>query len=120
MTARKVLVVDDSSTQLLALKDIVREAGCSVSMASSGTEAVTKAKSEQPDLIFMDIIMDDMDGYKACRTLMSDPDTKEIPVVFVSTKHQKADRIWAERQGGRDLITKPYSKEQILEQIERY
>lgn len=120
MTVRKVLVVEDSAPQLKNLEDIVLEAGCTVITATSGREAIEQTKSGMPDLILMDIVMDDMDGYSACREILKDESTKHIPVVFVTTKNNKADRMWAERQGGKDMISKPYTKEQIFEQINRY
>ena len=98
----------------------VAKANLSVVTATSGKEAVTKAKSERPDLIFMDIVMDDMDGYSACREIQSDPATQSIPVIFVSTKNQKVDQIWAKKQGGKGLVSKPYTEAQILEQIRIY
>lgn len=120
MTVNKVLVVDDSYPDLENLKNAVSRAGCRVVTASSGNEAVEKAKSEKPDLVLMDIVMDDLDGYGACRQIVKDDETKGIPVVFVSSKNQRADRLWAERQGARGIITKPYSEEDILTEIKKY
>lgn len=117
MAISKVLVVDDSSTDLLNLKNAVASTGVSIITATSGKEAVEKAKSEKPDLIFMDVVMDEVDGYRACREIQNDASTKDIPVVFVTSKQQRADRLWAEKQGGRGFITKPYTSEQIVEQI---
>lgn len=117
MAVNKVLVCDDSATDLVKITSIVTEAGCTVVSASNGLEALHKAKSEQPDLIFLDIIMPEMDGYETCRKLTADPDTKHIPVIFVTSKGQKADRVWAQMQGGKDLVAKPYEPEQIKEQL---
>ena len=114
---KKILVVDDSSTDLLKLKGIVSGTGHTVVTATSGVEAVNKARSEKPDLIFMDVVMDDMDGFRACRDISRDPETKDIPVVFITSKHNRADIIWAEKQGGKALVSKPYTDDQILEQI---
>ena len=119
MTISKILIVDDSQTDLLNLKDIVNATGCQVISASSGAEAVTKAKAEQPDLIFMDIVMGEVNGYDACRAIKEDPETNNIPIVFVSSKNQKADHLWAKRQGGEALVGKPYTKDQIVKQINR-
>ena len=119
MAIDKILIVDDSQTDLLNLKEVVKTAGCQVISASSGAEAVKKAKAEHPDLIFMDIVMDEMNGYEACRAIKEDAETVNIPIVFVSSKNQKADHIWAKRQGGEALVGKPYTKEQIVEQIHR-
>lgn len=120
MAVEKILIVDDSQTDLLNLKSIVEKSGCLIVTAKSGKEAVEKAGSEKPDLIFMDIIMDEMDGYSACREIVDNPDTQNIPVVFVSSKQQKADEIWAQKQGGKGLIGKPYTEEQILEKIQSF
>lgn len=120
MAIKKILVVDDSTPELLNLQKIISEAGYLVVTATSGRESIDKAKAESPDLIFMDIVMDAMDGYQACRELTQDEKTKDIPVVFVTSKNQKADRMWAELQGGKALITKPYTPDQILDQISRF
>lgn len=120
MALRKVLVVDDSPTDLTNIKSIVTEAGCIVVTAADGKEAIEKAKTEKPDLIFMDIIMPDMDGYAACRLLNSESDTRNIPVVFVTSKKQKADRLWAQMQGGKAFITKPYTADVIIDQLKAF
>ena len=117
MTINKVLLVDDSPTDLANIRSIVADAGYSVLTATTGNEAVKVAKDESPDLIFMDIVMEGADGYDACREITQHESTRGIPVVFVSSKNQKADRVWAELQGGKAFISKPYTPEQILAQI---
>lgn len=117
MSVEKVLIVDDSAPDLALLRSIVVEAGCGVLTARNGREALDLAKREQPDLIFMDIVMDEMDGYEATRRLMKDGGTRHIPVIFVSSKNQKADRVWARMQGGRELVSKPYTASQIIDQL---
>ena len=64
--------------------------------------------------------MPDMDGYEACRKLTNDADTKHIPVVFVTSKGQKADRVWAMMQGGKDLVSKPFTADDIVAQIDAF
>ncbi len=120
MSVKKVLVVDDVQPHLEALKSIVEKADYTVITASTGEEAVKKAKSELPDLVFLDIVMDDMDGYGACREILKHPKTKNIPVVFVTTKRQRADKLWAEKQGAKGLISKPYTDDEILNEIKKY
>ena len=120
MSAKKVLVVDDSSIDLENLKNVVSAAGCDVIVATSGKEAIERTKAEMPNLVLMDIVMDDIDGYGACREILADPNTKDIPVVFVSTKKSRADKLWAEKQGAKDLISKPFQDEEILNVINRY
>jgi twitching motility two-component system response regulator PilH len=71
-------------------------------------------------MVFMDIVMDDLDGYGACREITRDAETSDIPVVFVSTKNQRADRIWAEKQGAKALISKPVDSAVIVENLNLY
>lgn len=120
MAVNKVLVVDDSPAHLENLKNVVSGAGCRVIVASSGNEAIAMTRAEKPDLVLMDIVMDDLDGYGACREIIADPDTKDIPIVFVSTKNNRADKLWAEKQGARGLINKPYTDEEILEVLHKF
>jgi twitching motility two-component system response regulator PilH len=119
MAAKKVLVVDDNPSDLSNIEKIVSGAGCVVVKATGGKDAVEKAKSEKPDLIFMDVVMPDMDGFAATRAIKADAATKNIPVVFVTSKNQKADKVWAEMQGGKDLVGKPYTSGDILDQIKK-
>lgn len=120
MAINKVLVVDDSAAELTSIKGIVSGTGCVVLCASNGKEAVDIAKTENPDIIFMDIIMPEMDGYEATRRLSNDPKTRDIPIVFVSSKNQKADKLWGQMQGAKGYITKPYSEDQVIEQIKAF
>ena len=120
MAIKKVLIVDDSPTDLSNLKLILNDIDCEIVTANNGKEAITKAKSEKPDIIFMDIVMEQMDGYEAARTITSDSATKSIPLIFVSSKKQKADRVWARMQGAKDLVSKPYTAEQIMDQIKAH
>lgn len=120
MALKKVLVVDDTAAHLQQMKEIVSEAGYQVITASSGREAVERTRSEKPAMVFMDIVMDDLDGYGACREITQDSDTSEIPVVFVSTKNQRADKIWAEKQGAKDLISKPINSDEIVKNLNTY
>lgn len=117
MAAKKALVVDDSAADLANIKNILGDAGCLVVTATSGKEAVDKAKAEHPSVIFMDVVMPDMDGYEACRLLAQDGSTKDIPVVFVTSKGQKADKVWGELQGAKGHVAKPYTADQIVDQL---
>jgi len=117
MTVRKVLCVDDSTAELSALRKILVDTNINVVFATNGKDAIEYAISEIPDLIFLDILMPDMDGFKVMRELRKNPVTKDIPVVFVSSKSQKADQAWAKMQGGSGFVPKPVNREAILEAI---
>ncbi len=118
--AKKILVVDDTAAHLQQMSEIVSGAGYQVITASSGKEAVQKAKADKPDLIFLDIVMDDLDGYGACREITRDEETGNIPVVFVSSKNQRADKLWAEKQGAKALISKPIDETEIARHLKMY
>lgn len=89
MTIKKVLIVDDSPTDLSNLKNILSSIDCEIVTANNGKEAITKANTEKPDIIFMDIVMEKMDGYEAARTITNDSATKSIPLIFVSSKNKR-------------------------------
>ena len=114
---KKILVVDDSAVDLQNLTRILSDAGNMVVTASSGTEAIAVAKRETPNVIMMDVNMPGVDGFSAVRQLQNDPATKGIPVVFVTSKDQKADRVFAQMLGAKGYVTKPYTADQILSQI---
>ena len=117
MAIRKVLVVDDSATDLRNLEQIVSAAGYAVITATSGKEAIAKAKSDHPDAVLMDVIMPDMNGFQACRSITNEVTTRGIPVILVSSKGEKTDKVWGEEQGARGYVTKPYTADQILGQL---
>lgn len=117
MPLNKILICDDSATDLAYLQDILVQAGYQVVAATNGKEALLKAKRERPDLILLDIIMDGMDGYKTCREISKDQITHDIPVVFVTSKNQQADLVWAQMQGARGMVSKPYTADQILQTV---
>jgi len=120
MTVRKVLCVDDSAAELDMIRKIVLGAKLDVVTATNGKDAIQSARSEKPDLIFLDIVMAGMDGFAVMRELQKDPATKEIPVVFVSSKSQKADQAWAKMQGAKGFLPKPVSEEAILEELKKF
>lgn len=118
--AKKILVVDDTAAHLQQLQEMVAKAGYQVITATSGKDAVAKAKSEKPDMVLLDIVMDDLDGYGACREIVRGEETAGIPVVFVSTKSQRADHLWAEKQGAKGLISKPADEAEVLNHLKMY
>jgi|SRR6202046_1588961 diguanylate cyclase (GGDEF)-like protein len=103
----KILVVDDARTNIRVLRHLLKdEAG--VLFATSGREALALAGSEQPDLILLDVVMPDMDGYQVCQALKSDPNTAAIPVIFVTGLADTTDETHGLEVGAIDYITKPF------------
>ena len=113
----KLLVVDDSPTDRNYLADMLGKAGHQVIRASSGNEALERCRTEKPDLIFMDVVMENMDGYNATREILEQDETRDTPVVMVTSKNQKADKVWAQMQGAKGYVVKPFTEEDILEQL---
>jgi twitching motility two-component system response regulator PilH len=113
----KVLIVDDARPDLMNLEKIVSGAGYITLTAINGQQAVELSKSQMPDVILMDVNMDTMDGFAATRAIGGDAATKTIPVVLVTSKSQKADRVWAQMLGVKGYVTKPYTPDQILSAI---
>lgn len=114
---KNILVADDSLTERTNITRILEAAGYSVISAVSGNEAMSLAEEHQPDIIFLDIIMDDGDGYKACRTIKRNELTRDIPVIMVSSKSNPVDKKWAEKLGASGYVVKPYSDEAIIQAI---
>ncbi|AEG93022.1 response regulator [Ramlibacter tataouinensis] len=115
--ASKILVVDDAPVDRDNLQRILAGAGHTVITAESGEQAIARARSDAPDLIMMDVNMPDMDGFAAARKLKSEDATRNIPVVFVSGKNQKADMAWGLMLGAKGYVAKPYTAAQILAQL---
>jgi twitching motility two-component system response regulator PilH len=103
----KILVVDDSPTEIFQFKEMLENLGHEVITAENGRDGVTMAISEQPDVVLMDIVMPDMNGFQATRQIARAEETKHIPVIIVSSKNQETDKVWGRRQGAKGYITKP-------------
>ncbi len=113
-----VMIVDDSPTEVHVMKTALEKHGFETVSATSGSECITLAREMHPDLILMDVVMPDVNGFQATRTLHRDPSTKSIPVVMVTTKSQETDRIWGLRQGAVDYIVKPVTATDLVAKAE--
>lgn len=115
----RILIVEDSDTYRLQLQKLVEKLGHECLVASDTTQGVTLAVEEVPDLILMDIVMPagQPDGYQAMRQILREPTTAHIPVVLVTSKGQKVDRIYGERQGASGYITKPIDEKALTATI---
>ncbi len=110
---KKVLIADDSATDRKHLSLLLQEFGLNVTAVNSGNEAVTVAESTQPDVIFLDVIMEDGDGYHACRALKRNDATVHIPVIIASSKSNPVDKMWAKKLGASAYVTKPFTEEDL-------
>lgn len=112
-----ILIVDDVSRNLQVVGSFLREAGFNVSAASSGKQAMAIASDAAPDLILLDIMMPEMDGYETCRRLKADERTKDIPVVFLTAKTAQEDIVHGFELGAVDYITKPFQRQELLARV---
>jgi twitching motility two-component system response regulator PilH len=113
----RILIVDDSPSQLMGIRRIVEKLGHEALTAEDGAAGVDLAKKELPDLILMDVVMPNLNGFQATRSISREPSTKHIPVILVTTKDQDTDRMWGMRQGARAYLTKPFSEDELSEVI---
>ena len=117
MPIKKILIVDDSPTDRQSLLEKLSKHGYQCVTAESGDEAIAKAKSEQPDLILMDVVMPGTSGYEATRAISRDEATRHIPVIICTGRKQETDRIWGLRQGAIDYLMKPIDERVLLDKI---
>ncbi|HBE36586.1 MAG TPA: hybrid sensor histidine kinase/response regulator [Cyanobacteria bacterium UBA11368] len=113
-----ILIVDDTPENLQVLSATLSDRGYKVRGVIKGTMAIRAAKSAPPDLILLDIKMPDLTGYEVCEQLKIDPQTKEIPVIFISALDEVLDKVKAFEIGGVDYITKPFQVEEVLARVE--
>ncbi|QFZ91279.2 response regulator [Synechococcus elongatus] len=109
-----ILVVDDSSLYLELARQALAEHGHHVTLANNGQEALQTIAQQKPDLILLDIVMPEMNGYDVLRSLKKSPDTASIPVILCSTKGEDFDKYWGLKQGATAYLTKPYEVNDLL------
>ena len=113
----KVLIVDDETINIQMIGNVLREY-MSVIFATSGEDALTIARANNPDMILLDIVMPGMDGYEVCTALKSDPATEHIPIIFVTAENTPEDEARGLSLGAIDFITKPFNPTTICQEIE--
>jgi len=115
-----ILIVDDTLPNLKLLSQMLTERGFQVRAALNGTRALAAIQSSPPDLILLDVVMPEMDGYELCQRLKADEHTCDIPVLFISSLSETEDKIKGFAVGGLDYITKPFQLEEVLARIETH
>jgi signal transduction histidine kinase len=115
-----ILVVDDTPANPQILTRGLAARGYKVTVASTGQEAIDIAIDSQPQLILMDVLMPDMDGYEVCRRLKSDPRVRDIPVMFLSALPETVDKVKGFQAGAVDYLTKPFQFEEVFARVEAH
>ena len=112
-----ILVVDDFVESLQLLEQLLGREGYTVRLMPDSTMVMMAARSNPPDLILLDIMMPELDGYEVCRQLKNDASTKDIPVIFLSALGEPLDKVKAFDAGGVDYIVKPFQREEVLARV---
>ncbi len=116
----RILIADDSVTDLEYIKEILKETGHELITAMDGMEAEEKARTGDVDLIILDVIMPKKNGYQVCRDLKKDEKFKKIPIIMVTSKSQESDKFWGMRQGADEYITKPFEPIDLLLAVRKH
>jgi twitching motility two-component system response regulator PilH len=116
----KILLVDDSKTELHVLSELLVKKGYQVRTAENGEEALRRLQEEKPDLILMDVVMPGQNGFQLTRAITRDPLFASVPVIICTSKNQETDRVWGMRQGAKDYVVKPVNPEELLSKIKAF
>ena len=120
MSKSRILLVDDEPDILETVSFMLQSRNYQVSTASGGQESLEKVKSEQPDLILLDIMMPDIDGYEVCMKLKSDENTRDIPVIMLTAKGESEAVLKSHSIGADDYVVKPFSLPTLLSKLKKF
>ncbi len=115
-----ILIVDDTQKNIQVLGSILRQEGYAINVATNGRQALESLARIHPDLILLDVMMPEMDGFETCRHLKADPATADIPVIFLTAKVETADLVHGFELGAVDYVTKPFNATELLRRVETH
>jgi len=116
----KVMIIDDSNTIRKSAELFLKSSGCEVIMAEDGFDAMSRIVENQPNIIFIDIVMPRLDGYQTCMLIKKNPSYHSIPIIMLSSKDGLFDKARGKMAGSDDYLTKPFTAEGLLSIIRRY
>ncbi len=120
MTRKKILLVDDSPTALMWQRLILEQERYAIVTAADGAEGVEAARTERPDLVLLDVVMPRMDGFAACKAIREAPDTRDVPIIMVSTRSEMANVLAGYQSGCNEYVTKPIDRVELLAKVRSY
>ncbi|OHB33125.1 MAG: two-component system response regulator [Desulfuromonadaceae bacterium GWC2_58_13] len=120
MNKKKILIVEDEESLLKLESILLISKGFEVKGVSNGRAALEAVAEEKPDLILLDIMLPEIDGFEVCRRIKSDPSTRHIPVVMLTAKKSREDMVRGEKVGADWYITKPFKSAMVIETIQRF
>ena len=120
MAIQKILLVDDSKTELHHLTDVLTKRGYAVRTAENGEDAMRRLAEDKPDLILMDVVMPGQNGFQLTRSITRDPRFADVPVIMCTSKGLETDKVWGMRQGARDYVVKPVDPDELITKIKNF
>jgi DNA-binding response OmpR family regulator len=117
MDQKKILIADDNENIREALTYLLEDEGYTLALAKDGAEALRKVKEFRPDILFLDIMMPDINGYDVCRTIKTDPSLKNTYIIMLTAKGQVTEQEQGKEVGADEYIVKPFSPMEILTRI---
>lgn len=120
MAGLRVMVIDDSKTIRRTAETLLKKEGCDVATATDGFEALAKIADQQPQIIFVDIMMPRLDGYQTCALIKGNSQYKNVPVIMLSSKDGLFDKARGRIVGSEQYLTKPFTRDELLGAIRKY
>jgi twitching motility two-component system response regulator PilH len=117
---KKILIVDDSMTMVRTIQSVLEQGGYRAIGISDPCRIEQTIDSEHPNLILLDVVMPERNGFQVCRALKGSAAYMNIPVILVSSKSTTSDRYWAEQQGANGYVVKPFAPEDLLREVRRF
>jgi DNA-binding response OmpR family regulator len=120
MSQKKILIVDDEIDLVETIRFPLESEGFTVLAAYNGEDGLNMARTENPDLILLDIMLPKLDGYKVCRLLKFDERYKNIPILMLTARAQEKDRLMGMETRADEYITKPFDMDELIEKVKAY
>jgi DNA-binding response OmpR family regulator len=117
---RKILIADDEEILRRLMQRSLLNAGYEIVVAENGTEAIEKAEKEEPDLILLDVMMPDMNGFEVCRKLRENPRFASTPILMVTALRSEADKEAVAASGATEYLVKPVNQEELVAHVRKY
>ena len=117
---KKVLVVDDSQAEIRLLQSMLQQGGFHSVAISDPTKIEEAIEEERPNVILLDVVMPQRNGFQVCRDLKSQAHFQNIPVILVTSKSAPSDRYWGEQQGANGFVAKPFTPDELLSAVKRF
>ena len=112
-----ILIVDDIPKNIQLLGNILSNHGYNIAVATNGKQALTIIEKKLPDLVLLDVMMPEIDGFEVCQRIKDNPASREIPVIFLTAKHEVEDKIRGFEVGGSDYVTKPFETAEVIARV---